>query len=149
VRIEIRPYDHPDSVLLIDEVQQEYVVRYGSPDEGPADPADFIPPAGIFLVGYLDGRPQVTGAWRDHGDNTAEIKRMYVSPAVRGKGLARQMLAELERTAQAAGHRRLILETGRMQPEAIQLYESSGYTEVEPFGYYAGHEHAVHLGKIL
>lgn len=147
VRIEALPYDHPHSQLLIDEVQQEYVVRYGTPDETPVDPAEFLPPKGRFFVGYLDGRPLVTGAWRDHSGGTAEIKRMYVSPDGRGRGLARRMLAEIERTAAEAGIGRLILETGLMQPEAVALYKSSGYTPVPAFGFYAGHELSVHLGK--
>ncbi|WP_436501495.1 GNAT family N-acetyltransferase [Actinokineospora sp. HUAS TT18] len=147
MRIEPRPYDHPDSCLLIDEVQQEYVVRYGSPDETPVDPAEFAPPLGRFYVGYLDGRPLVMGGWRDHGDGTAEIKRMYVSPDGRGKGLAREMLAHLELAAAEAGIGRLILETGLKQPEAVALYRSSGYADIDAFGHYAEHELSVHLGK--
>ncbi|HVK24321.1 MAG TPA: GNAT family N-acetyltransferase [Actinokineospora sp.] len=145
--IQPRAYDHPDSRLLIDEVQAEYVIRYGSPDESPVDPAEFAPPLGRFYVGYVDGRPLVTGGWRDHGTGTAEIKRMYVSPDGRGKGLAREMLAELERTAAEAGIDRMILETGLMQPEAVALYRSSGYADIAAFGHYAEHELSVHLGK--
>ena len=74
---------------------------------------------------------------------------MYVTPAARSRGLARQMLAELERTARAAGYRRMILETGSKQPEAIGLYRSSGYTEIPAFGYYAGSPHSRHLAKLL
>jgi GNAT superfamily N-acetyltransferase len=148
VRIEVRAYDHPDSLRLIDEVQREYVVRYGGPDDTPVDPATFAPPLGLFLVGYVDGRPAVTGGWRAHGD-TAEIKRMYVTPSARGRGLARRILAELEATAREAGMHRIILETGLKQPEAIELYRSSGYTDVPPFGYYADTPLSVHLGKTL
>lgn len=74
---------------------------------------------------------------------------MYVTPAARGRGLARQMLAELERTARAAGYHRLILETGSKQPEAVGLYRSSGYTEIPAYGYYAGSPHSMHLAKLL
>ncbi|WP_091449678.1 GNAT family N-acetyltransferase [Actinokineospora iranica] len=149
MRIEVRRYDHPDSARLIDEVQQEYVIRYGGVDETPVDAAEFAPPRGLFLVGYLDGTPVATGGWRGHDGGDAEMKRMYVTPAVRGRGLARAVLAELERTAYAAGHRRLILETGLRQPEAIALYESAGYTPVTPFGHYADATEAYHLGKPL
>ncbi|HEX2130310.1 MAG TPA: GNAT family N-acetyltransferase [Actinophytocola sp.] len=151
MRIDVLPYDHPDAVALIAEVQQEYVVRYGEPDRTPVDPAEFAPPEGLFLVGYLDDAPVVCGGWRVHGDGdtdgAAELKRMYVTPAARGRGLARAMLAELERTAHAAGHRRIVLETGLSQPEAIALYTSSGYVEVPKFGYYAHEPKSVHLGK--
>jgi GNAT superfamily N-acetyltransferase len=134
---------HPDAALLVDEVQQEYVVRYGGPDETPLDPAYFEPPNGAFYVGYLDGRPVATGAWRlrhdvvvDGTSETAEIKRMYVAPRARGRGLARAMLAHLEATARAAGAEAMVLETGLAQPEAIALYESSGYTPIPGFGFY-------------
>lgn len=143
------PFDHPDAVALIEQVQQEYVVRYGEPDATPVDPAEFAPPNGLFLIGYRDGLPVVTGGWRVHGDGVAELKRMYVSPAARGRGLARAMLAELERTALAAGHPRMVLETGTRQPEAIALYTSCGYLEVPSFGYYAEAPESVHLGKCL
>ena len=140
-------YGHPDAMLLIGEVQAEYVIRYGGPDATPLDPLMFEPPLGSFYVGYLelDGarRPAVTGAWRRHDEveafdtrNTAEVKRMYVVPAARARGLARVMLAHLEAAAAAAGAEAMILETGSAQPEAIALYESSGYTPIPSFGLY-------------
>jgi GNAT superfamily N-acetyltransferase len=150
-RVDIRvvAYDHPDAVVMTKEVQQEYVVRYGGPDDTPVDPAEFAPPLGLFLVGYLDGQPVSCGGWRAHEDGTVELKRMYVRSEARGRGLARAVLAELELTAKRAGHRRVILETGRGQPEAIALYRSAGYTDVPEFGYYAGWPLSVHLGKDL
>ena len=148
MRIEAVSYDHPEAVRLIAEVQQEYVSRYGGEDQSPVNPAEFAPPRGLFLVGY-DGTAGVAcGGWRTHGAG-AEIKRMYVTRAARRRGLARLMLAELERTARAAGHRRVILETGSKQPEAIALYRSAGYTEIPAFGYYACSPHSMHLGKEL
>jgi len=148
VRIETVGYDHPDAARLVGEVQQEYVIRYGGVDRSPVDLADFAPPSGLFLVGYAGGAAVVCGGWRARGAD-AEIKRMYVTPAARGRGLARRMLAELERTARAAGHRRAILETGSKQPEAVALYRSAGYTGIPAFGYYAGTPHSIHLGKVL
>lgn len=144
----MRTYDHPDAVALIADVQQEYVVRYGDQDLTPVDPAEFSPPLGLFLVVYVDGEPAACGGWRVH-DMDVELKRMYVRPTFRGRGLARAVLAELERTAAEAGYARLILETGSKQPEAIALYTSAGYTPVPSFGYYAGAPEAVHLGKQL
>jgi GNAT superfamily N-acetyltransferase len=148
VQIKQAGYGDPDASRLISEVQQEYVVRYGGPDGTPVDPAEFTPPSGLFLVGYAGGVPVACGGWRSRGAD-AEIKRMYVAPAARHRGLARQLLAELERTAAAAGHRRIVLETGSAQPEAIALYRSSGYTPVPPFGHYADAPGAIHLGKQL
>ena len=140
-------YGHPDAMLLIEEVQAEYVLRYGGPDATPLDPLMFEPPAGSFFVGYLpvDGvrRPVASGAWRAHDDievfgatHAAEVKRMYVAPAVRAQGLARRILAHLEQTAAETGFEAMVLETGLAQPEAIALYESSGYTAIPPFGLY-------------
>lgn len=149
MEIRVVAYDHPDASTLVAEIQQEYVVRYGGPDGTLVDPAEFAPPLGLFLIGYLDGVPVACGGWRVHDDDSAEVKRMYVAPSARGRGLARAMLAELELTAKRSGYRRLILETGRKQPEAVALYRSSGYTDVPKFGYYADAPLSIHLGKPL
>ncbi|GAB2938323.1 MULTISPECIES: GNAT family N-acetyltransferase [Streptomyces] len=152
------PFDHPDAVKLNDEVQAEYHVRYG--DGGDAthvDPAHFMPPAGLYLIAY-DGqdRPVATGGWRsqdanDEGylDGDAEIKRMYVTPAARGLGLARRILTELESDARTAGRTRMVLETGSKQPEAVALYTSSGYEPCAKFGYYRFHELSLCFAKPL
>lgn len=139
-------YGDPDVRRLVEEVQAEYVTRYGGPDETPLDPLMFEPPAGTFFVGYAGtdrDDPVATGAWRRRSDveafgtrNTAEIKRMYVVRRARGRGLARAVLARLEVSAAEAGVEALVLETGIEQPEAIALYESSGYVPVPKFGYY-------------
>ncbi|WP_319804177.1 GNAT family N-acetyltransferase [Nocardioides dongkuii] len=136
-------YDHPDAVRLVEEVQAEYVARYGGRDESPVDPALFLPPRGSFFVGYRpDGDAVATGAWRHSGvealgtTRTAEIKRMYVVPRAQRRGHARRVLAHLEATARAAGYQALVLETGSQQPEAMALYESAGYVLIAPFGYY-------------
>lgn len=150
------PFDHPDAVKLIDEVQQEYVTRYGDPDVTPVDVSEFAPPRGLFVVGYLDGAPVACGGWRAHdgpspeflpGD--AELKRMYVVPSARGRGLSRVLLAELERTAVDAGRKRVVLETGTRQPEAIALYRSSGYADIAKFGHYRDDPLSVCLAKGL
>ncbi|WP_370613977.1 GNAT family N-acetyltransferase [Mumia sp. Pv 4-285] len=143
-------YDHADAARLVAEVQAEYVRRYGSPDEGPTDVDEFHGSGGRFAVGYdAAGAPVATGGWRLHDDGRVEIKRMYVRDAARGRGYARRMLAWLEQSAREAGAVTIILETGRLQPEAIALYRSSGYTDVEPFGYYAEDPLSVYLGKTL
>ena len=80
---------------------------------------------------------------------TAEIKRMYVMPRVRKAGVARTMLAHLERTAADAGIAALVLETGTRQPEAIALYESSGYVEIPGFGFYREAPLSRCFGKLL
>ncbi|KAA1419397.1 GNAT family N-acetyltransferase [Nocardioides humilatus] len=153
--IELRAvdYGHPDAVALVARVQEEYVERYGSPDESPVEPEMFDPPEGLFLVAYVDGTPVGTGAWKRSavrelgGTVGAEIKRMYVVPEQRGRGLSRRILTELEETAAAAGYDLLVLETGLKQPEAIGLYESAGYVLVPGFGHYCGSELSRCFGK--
>ena len=149
IELRVVSFDHPEAVLLTDEVQQEYVIRYGGPDKTPIDPAEFAPPEGLFLVAYLDGEPVGCGGWRPHQDGRVELKRMYVRRATRGRGLSRLILAELERTAWTAGHRTVVLETGTRQPEAIGLYQSSGYTPTEPFGVYAAEADSHYYAKNL
>jgi GNAT superfamily N-acetyltransferase len=148
-RFEVRPYADPDVVALVAAVQQEYVQRYGGPDAAAVDAGEFAPPDGIFLVGLLDGQPVATGGWRAIDDDTVEIKRMYVVPPARGRGLARRMLAELEQRAAAAGRARVVLNTGSQQPEAIALYETSGYRPTTGFGHYGCTPGALFYAKEL
>lgn len=150
-------YDHPDAVRLTELVQQEYTERYGGSDATPVDPAHFEPPRGIFLVAYSDdGEPLATGGWRAREasaeglrDGDAEIKRMYVMPQARGRGIARRILAGLEESALAAGRRRMVLETGQRQPEALSLYTSCGYAPVTKFGLYRCEPLSVCLARLL
>lgn len=147
--IEARSYEDPDVLRMVAEVQQEYVQLYGGPDAATVDPAEFEPPNGLFLVGVLDDCAVATGGWRRTSDAEAEIKRMYVAAALRRRGLARLVLAELERTAAIAGVRRLVLNTGPEQPEAVALYERAGYTASEAFGHYACYSDALFYAKEL
>ncbi|MFF8447820.1 GNAT family N-acetyltransferase [Streptomyces leeuwenhoekii] len=151
-------YDHPDAVKLDAEVQAEYDRRYG--DGGDAtvlDPADFVPPNGLYLIAYDEqGVPVASGGWRRQDanaqgnlDGDAELKRMFVLEQMRGRGLARRILAALEEDARAAGRVRMVLETGTAQPEAIALYTSSGYEPCEKFGYYRFHEESRCFAKKL
>ncbi|MEU6810906.1 GNAT family N-acetyltransferase [Streptomyces sp. NPDC046831] len=152
------PFDHPDAIKLNDQVQAEYHLRYGDGgDATPLDPADFAPPNGVYLIAYdVDGTPVATGGWRTQDQNgegnedgDAELKRMYVVEEMRGRGLARRMLAALEEDARAAGRLRMVLETGDQQPEAIALYTSSGYTPCVKFGYYREYESSMCFAKPL
>jgi len=143
------PYDGPVAQALIAAVQQEYVARYGGPDESPVQPDEFAPPDGRFVVGYIGAEPIATGGIRRNGDDAVEIKRMYVAPPWRGRGLSRQVLSRLEELAVELGARRIVLETGMRQPEAMQLYETSGYERIQGFGHYCGAELSVSYGKTL
>ncbi|MET9759830.1 GNAT family N-acetyltransferase [Streptomyces sp. NPDC006372] len=151
-------FDHPDAVKLNDQVQAEYAVRYGDDgDATPMAPSDFDPPNGIYLIAYDEhDTPVASGGWRAQEangegnlDGDAELKRMYVVEQVRGRGLARRILAALEEDARAAGRVRMVLETGLKQPEAMALYTSSGYEPCAKFGYYRHYEASRCFAKSL
>jgi putative acetyltransferase len=99
-----------------------------------------VPSAADFLLALViedeDG-PVACGALRVLDDATVDLKRMYVIPERRGQGLARSLLARLEDAARARGFTVARLGTGRLQPEAINLYVSAGYREIPPYGEYA------------
>jgi GNAT superfamily N-acetyltransferase len=151
LRVELRTvgYDDPVAGELVECVQQEYVVRYGGRDAAVVDPAEFCPPEGLFLVAEVDGVPAGCGGWRVHETGVVELKRMYVAPGFRRHGIARRVLGELETTAAATGHRRVVLNSGGRQPEALALYARAGYTPVPGYGVYAESPEAVFLGKDL
>lgn len=148
-------YDHPDAVELTRRVQQFYLQLYGGTDESPMTPEEFTPPQGQFLLGYLDHQAVAMGGWRflpagtTEFPRSAELKRMYVQPEVRGRGLGLEMLRALEHSAAVAGADWVVLQTGQPQVEALGLYRSAGYHEVRPFGFFACQPSVLHLGRRL
>lgn len=151
MRLQVRPerYAGEAATLLTAALQREYVEMYGGPDTTPVDPAEFAEPAGGFLVGYLDGEPVAMGGVRPHGEDAVEIKRMYVVPSARGRGLSRVMLSALEELAVRLGAGRVVLETGERQPTAMRLYETSGYRRIDGFGHYRCQPLSISYGKSL
>jgi GNAT superfamily N-acetyltransferase len=149
VLIETAGYPDPEVQGLVEQVQAEYVVRYGGPDRTPVDPAQFAAPDGVFLVGRVDGKAVACGGFRRHDATACEVKRMFVPAEHRGHGYARALLVALEDAARAAGYRRVLLETGTGQPEAIALYESAGYSRVPGFGLYRSSPNNRCYGKDL
>ena len=97
-----------------------------------ADAEELTEPAGLLLLARLHGEPVGCGALKLHDDRPAEIKRMWVDPSTRGLGLGRRILAELEERARARNVTTVRLETNRHLKEAIHLYRSAGYEEVDP-----------------
>jgi ribosomal protein S18 acetylase RimI-like enzyme len=107
----------------------------------PADNASLRLPAGLLLVATLGGEPVGCAGLKFHDDRPAEIKRMWLDESVRGMGLGRRLLAEVERHAAQHGAGVVHLETNGTLVEAIALYRSAGYTEVprfndEPYAHY-------------
>ncbi|GIG21535.1 hypothetical protein Cch01nite_22590 [Cellulomonas chitinilytica] len=130
-------WDDPDAARLRTAQQAELRDRYGDDDIGHTMTGESI--AAMVLL-RVDGEPVACGAIRDASDElgagTGELKRMFVLPGHRGRGHSRTVLAELERIATDLGWRRLVLETGVLQPEAIGLYLRAGYRSIDNFGEY-------------
>ena len=128
---------------LIAALNAELEHRY--PEEGAnffrLDADEVADGRGAFLVAYLGETPIGCGAVRRIEPRVAEIKRMYVAPTARGRGVGRQMLLELETIARQLGAERIVLETGPRQPEAIALYRRAGFVEIALFGDYLDSPH--------
>ncbi len=137
VEIEAQDPDHAHARFCLSEYFSELDSRFESgfdPDGSlPADPDEMRPPAGLFLVATLHGEPVGCGALKFHGDGPVELKRMWVSPTVRGLGVGRRLLEQLERRTVEHGSRVIHLETNAALPEAVAMYRSSGYREVDAF----------------
>jgi GNAT superfamily N-acetyltransferase len=127
-----------DAVQRLAAAQQAEVrARYDGKGE-PGTPPSAADISVVLLARDDDGTALGCGALRRLGNGVAEIKRMYVAPAARGRGIATALLAALEDTARDRGWTTLRLETGPRQPEAIGLYSRAGYRPIEAFGAYAG-----------
>jgi GNAT superfamily N-acetyltransferase len=130
------PYDADLAQQLIGELQREYVDRYGGPDETPVDPNEFEPPRGAFFVATHAEQLVGCAGLRRHSDREVEAKRMFIRRPFRGRGWSRELLRLIEDEARALGFGRMLMETGLAQPEAMRLYESSGYESIPGFGHY-------------
>ena len=138
VRLTVDRLDSAVGGELATTLLAELMERYGAEDEEDGlNPDQLVGPSGVFLIAWNGDRPIACGGFRRIDDDVAEIKRMFVVPEFRRAGVARTVLADIERRARDAGYARLILETGTKQPEAMQLYEKHGYEPMEPFGPYA------------
>ena len=126
-----------DAVSIIARLDADLEQRYGAL-QAQFTPANRLPDGTMFIVGYVAGRPVACGALRPMDAVAAEVKRMYVEPEFRGRGLARRVLADLEQRARLAGFVCTRLETGIHSPEALRLYESAGYRRIDNWGTYAG-----------
>jgi len=137
--VDIRAIDpaHRDAQFCL----REYFAELGQRFDTGFDPASSIsaglhelrPPAGVFVVATLRAEPVGCGALKFHGDEPTELKRMWVAEAARGLGIGRRLLIELESRVAAAGSSVVRLETNKTLIEAINLYRSAGYREVNAF----------------
>lgn len=160
VTVEAVEFDHPDAVAVRDAAVAELGARYGGDDDAQEviDPATIVMTAVVHVDGTLVGGGSIRdvsgtddnrGRGTMHPAATGEVKRVWVHPEHRRNGLARRLMDELERGARQVGFRRLVLETGTAQPEAMAMYERLGYEPIEKYGKYATAEQQRCYGKRL
>ena len=137
--VEVAPTDpaHPHAQRCLhayfSELDRRFDAGFDPALSIPADLEELRPPAGLLLVATLRADPIGCGALKFHGQEPAEIKRMWVAESARGFGVGRRLLTELEDRAAEHGARTVRLETNKALTEAISLYRSAGYIEVAPF----------------
>ena len=125
---------------LLRELRAEALRRYGDLLNSPGAPPANQPAVSwsAYLIARLGGQPVGCAALAPLDEVTAEVRRVYVVASVRRRGIARLLIAGLERRAAELGYRTLRLATGIRQPEAIALYESYGFRRIPPFGVHIG-----------
>lgn len=139
----------PDVARLIEQLDAYQASLYPPESNHLLDIDTLCQPDIRFFVARLGGEPVGCGALRLDGPGSAEIKRMFVSPRVRGRRLGRAILGRLEQEGRALGLAWLRLETGIHQDEALALYRNAGYVEREPFGEYQPDPLSLFLEKRL
>ncbi len=148
--IERATVDDPVPAQLIAELNAEIMATHADGDHfWRLSAEDVAPGRGAFLVLYLDGEPVGCGAVRALGPAEAELKRMYVRPAARGRKLGAALVDALEAEARALGAQRVLLETALYLDAAVRVYERAGFTPIEQFGEYVGASDSYCMGKTL
>lgn len=141
VTIEARPPSDPLARVCLRSYFSEIGDRFGGEfDPGEGDD-QLLPPHGLFLVGVLQSEPVGCGGLKWHADGPPEVKRLWTAPSARGLGIGRRLLTQLERAAIAGGASRVRLDTNDTLTEAMTLYRSTGYYEIER---YNDNPHAQH-----
>jgi GNAT superfamily N-acetyltransferase len=137
-----------DFIRLVKELDADLAIRDG---DDHAFYAQFNKPDLLknVLVAYQNGIAVGCGAIRQIAEDAMEVKRMYVVPELRGKGIASMVLSELEEWTREMQFKRCVLETGKKQPEALALYKKSGYRIIANYGQYASMDNSVCFEKIL
>jgi putative acetyltransferase len=126
----------PEARGLLDELDAELAGPYAADQQFGLAVDDLFSPDVRFYLAWLDGAAVACGGVACY-DGYAEVKRMYARPSVRGRGVAKAVLARLEAEARTAGRTLLRVETGVYQHEALRFYERAGFSRRGPFGPYA------------
>ena len=135
-----------DFLILVRMLDAELAIRDGD-DHAFYSQFNSLEKIRHVVLAYVDGEPAGCGAIKEYSASTMEIKRMYVLPDHRRKGIAAMILTELERWAAELSFSKCILETGKKQPEAIELYKKNGYQPIHNYGQYTGVENSVCFEK--
>ncbi len=139
---------HQDFIELVKKLDADLAIRDGAENDFYAQ-FNKIDSIKYALVAYEDQTPIGCGAIKAFDEKTMEVKRMYVLPKARGKGIASQLLQELEAWAKELTYEKCVLETGKRQPEAIRLYQKNNYQIIPNYGQYQNVENSLCFGKEL
>lgn len=140
--------DNPDFIELVKFLDADLAKRDGD-EHAFYDQFNKITHIKYAVVAFTEGVAVSCGAIKEFEPKAMEVKRMYTLPQHRGKGLARIVLTELENWAREMSYTRCVLETGKKQPEAIELYKKSEYNIIPNYGQYVGIENSVCFEKKL
>jgi putative acetyltransferase len=140
--------ENADFVALVKLLDADLAIRDGE-DHSFYSQFNKIDKIRHVVLAYDNGKAIGCGAIKKFDPTAMEIKRMYILPEYRKRGIASSILSELERWARELSYRRCLLETGRRQPEAISLYEKGGYKKIDNYGQYAGIENSLCFEKHL
>ena len=140
--------DNPDFIKLVQSLDAELAERDGLEHSFYSQFNNLIQIKHVVVI-YENDRSLGCGALKEFASDTMEVKRMYVLPESRGKGIATKVLSELEHWTRELGYKKCILETGKRLPEAVALYKKNGYDLIPNYGQYAGVENSVCFEKKL
>lgn len=125
-------------LALVDGEDHDFYNQYNQLEEIP-----------YVVLAYLDSVPVACGAIKEYNNKTMEIKRMFTLSKKRGRGLASKILEELEGWAKELSNSKCILETGKQQIEAVNLYKRKGYVQIPNYGQYKGIENSLCFEKTI
>lgn len=148
VSIKRSQYTDNDFVYLISKLDEELNSRHDN-QRTVYDKFNKVDSIQTVIIAYANAMHVGCGCFKQFDDNIVEIKRMFVEKAYRGKGISKLILNELEKWAMELGYSKSILETGVKLPEAIGLYEKSGYTRINNYGQYKDLPNSICFEKIL
>ena len=138
--------ENPDFHILVAQLNAHFAVLNGEKDDFYAQFNTLDAIKHVILV-YDDQTPIACGAIKSYSENIMEIKRMYVVPEQRGRGVASSVLTHLENWAKELGYAETVLETLKNQTHVINMYAQNGYQTIPNYGQYAGVESSICMGK--